>query len=52
VGSKPSERDHIVRLHATREDIPATGIVIDATRPLADVVDEILRHSGQAPGDR
>jgi hypothetical protein len=48
-GSKPSERDLIVRLHATREDIPAAGIVIDATRPLADVVDEILREAAEAP---
>lgn len=45
-GSKPSERDLIVRLHRTKEDIPGTGVVIDATRPLADVVGEILRHVG------
>ena len=45
-GSKTSERDLIVRLHRTREDIPTTGVVIDATSPLADVVDEILRHTG------
>ena len=43
-GSKPSERDLIVRLHRTNEDIPGAGVVIDATRPLADVVGEILRH--------
>jgi hypothetical protein len=43
-GSKPSERDLIVRLHRTREDIPDSGVVIDATRPLSEVVDEILRH--------
>ncbi len=51
-GSQPSERDLIVRLHATGEDIPATGVVIDATRPLADVVDDILRHTGEAPERR
>jgi hypothetical protein len=45
-GSKPAERDLIVRLHRTREDIPRTGVVIDATPPLAAVVDEILRHAG------
>jgi len=45
-GSKPSERDLIVRLHRTKEDIPRTGVVIDATPPLADVVDEILHHTG------
>ncbi|KAA1426971.1 AAA family ATPase [Nocardioides antri] len=45
-GSKPSERDLILRLHRTKNDIPRNGIVIDATRPVTDVVDEILRHSG------
>ncbi|WP_051549180.1 AAA family ATPase [Nocardioides sp. URHA0032] len=47
-GSLPAERDLIVRLHRTREDVPRTGVVIDATQPLADVVDEILRHAGLA----
>jgi dephospho-CoA kinase len=45
-GSKPAERDLIVRLHRTKEDIPAVGVVIDATQPLTRVVDEILRHVG------
>ena len=45
-GSKPSERDLIVRLHRTKEDIPRTGVVIDATPPLSAVVDEILRQTG------
>lgn len=45
-GSKPSERDLVVRLHRTKEDIPGASVVIDATRPLADVVCEILRHVG------
>jgi hypothetical protein len=31
-----------VRLHQTKEDIPKNGIIIDATAPLARVVDEIL----------
>jgi hypothetical protein len=44
-GSTPSERELIVRLHRTREDIPA-GVVVDATRPLTDVVDQILRQAG------
>lgn len=44
-GSKPAERDLIVRLHGTKEDIPRTGVVIDATLPIADVVDEILHHT-------
>ncbi len=44
-GAKPSERELIVRLHQTKEDIPKNGIVIDATAPIARVVDEILRQS-------
>ena len=45
-GSKPSERDLIVRLHRTKDDIPNIGVVINATPPLEEVVDEILRHAG------
>jgi hypothetical protein len=44
-GEKPPERELILRLHQTREDIPKNGISIDATAPLARVVDEILRQS-------
>ncbi len=50
-GSQPSERDLVLRLHRTAEDIPSTGVVIDATAPLEDVVDEILRHTGLGEGD-
>ena len=39
---KPTERDLIARLHETKEDIPSNGIVIDATEPVARVVDEII----------
>ena len=49
-GSKPSERDLIVRLHQTKEEVPRAGDVIDATQPLADVVDEILRRTGCPTG--
>ena len=47
-GSKPAERDLVVRLHRTKEDIPSAGTAIDATRPLAVVVDDILRRPGLA----
>jgi dihydrofolate reductase len=43
-GKNKSERELILRLHATKEDIPNSGIVIDATQPLVSVVDEILSH--------
>jgi gluconate kinase len=44
-GGKQTERELIERLHRTKEDIPSDGIVIDATIPVARVVDEILRQS-------
>ncbi len=47
-GGQPAERELILRLHATGEDIPSAGVVVDATAPVARVVDEILRHVGAA----
>jgi hypothetical protein len=47
-GAKQSERDLTVRLHRTREDVPEDGIAIDATAPLTQVVDEILRRAQPA----
>jgi gluconate kinase len=44
-GGRPAERELILRLHRTKEDIPRDGVVIDATAPVARVVDEILRHA-------
>jgi hypothetical protein len=41
-GAKPVEREIIARLHQTREAIPGSGVTIDATRPLEQVVGEIL----------
>lgn len=42
-GSDPAERELVLRLHQTKEDIPKNGTTIDATASLAHVVDEILR---------
>ncbi|PMC40748.1 nucleoside kinase [Bacillus sp. UMB0899] len=39
------EREFIVQLHQTKEDIPKNGIIIDATVPIKHVVDEIVRQS-------
>lgn len=47
-GGRPNERELIARLHATKEDIPKAGVVIDATAPLARVVDEILSKCREA----
>ena len=41
-GAKPAEREIIARLHQTREAIPSSGVTIDATQPLEQVVGEIL----------
>ncbi|MCA0295623.1 MAG: nucleoside kinase [Actinobacteria bacterium] len=47
-GGRPEQRALIERLHSIGEDTPP-GTSIDATAPLAQVVDEILRLSGHAP---
>jgi hypothetical protein len=41
-GSEPAERAIVMALHETRKYQPDQGIRIDATRPLAEVVDTIL----------
>jgi gluconate kinase len=51
-GAQQSERDLIVRLHRTKEDTPRNGILIDATAPLAHVVDEIVREAGAIDRNR
>ena len=45
-GGKQAEREVTARLYQTKEGIPKNGIIIDATAPLAHVVDEIIRQSG------
>lgn len=45
-GAAPEELALILRRHASREDIPGTGTTIDATAPVAQVVDDILHHCG------
>lgn len=47
-GGKPVEKALVARLHATKEEIPSVGVVIDATAPLGSVVDEILLICGEA----
>lgn len=45
-GSTAAERELILRLHATKDEIPEGGVSIDATQPLPWVADEILRRCG------
>jgi hypothetical protein len=44
-GGKSAEREITARLYHTKEGLPKTGVIIDATAPLARVVDEIVRLS-------
>lgn len=44
-GGRQTERELIARLHQTKEDVPKNGVMIDATAPIARVVDEIVRQS-------
>ena len=41
-GGKPEERELIARLYATQEHVPKNAMSIDATVPIARVVDDIL----------
>ena len=40
-GGNKKEKELILRLHATKEDIPE-GMIIDAAHPLNEVVDAIV----------
>lgn len=44
-GGKQTEREHVAKLHQTKEDLPKNATIIDATAPLARVVDEIVRQA-------
>jgi adenylate kinase family enzyme len=44
-GATPEERDITVRMYHEQEALPQNATIIDATAPLARVVDEILRQS-------
>lgn len=44
-GGQPGERELIRRLHRTQEDVPGNAITIDATQPIATVVDEIIHRA-------
>ena len=46
-GHSREERELVLRLHRTQEDVPAHGTVIDATAPVSRVVDEILARCAE-----
>jgi thymidylate kinase len=51
-GGRPDEQALIAQLHVTRQDIPENAVSIDATAPIAQVVDEILAKCEVAAGRR
>jgi adenylate kinase family enzyme len=51
-GGKPDEQELILRLHAAMQDLPNSGIAIDATRPVKQIVDEILERCAEADDSR
>ena len=47
-GGKPEERELIVQLYATKEQVPKNAMSIDATQRITRVVDDILSKSSVA----
>ncbi|WNQ09631.1 AAA family ATPase [Paenibacillus aurantius] len=43
-GGRPEEREISARMYQTKEGVPKKGIIIDATAPIARVVNEILHQ--------
>lgn len=46
-GGKPAEQDFLLRLYPTRAATLASGTRIDATAPVAQIADDILRRLGE-----
>lgn len=44
-GSTEEQRKVVLKLHETKEEIPKNGISINATEPLSDVVNAILKYT-------
>lgn len=47
-GGRPIEQELIARRHAAKADTPPNAVSIDATRPVARVVDAILAKCGES----
>lgn len=46
-GAKPEEKELILHLFKTKQDIPKKGTIIDSNRSLEEVVNEILFHANK-----
>jgi thymidylate kinase len=44
-GGRQSEREFTARLYPTTDGLPEDGIAIDTSRPVTQVVDEIIRRT-------
>lgn len=44
-GGRAGEREFVARLHVAKAGVPKNAIAIDATAPIARVVDDILGHA-------
>ncbi|PCJ18616.1 MAG: hypothetical protein COB02_10785 [Candidatus Cloacimonadota bacterium] len=44
-GGQENERKFIAQLHATKEDIPKSAVIIDATASVSNIVNIILEKS-------
>jgi len=49
-GASPDERALVMRLHATRADLPKSAVILDATAPIQRVVDDLLSHCDPPDG--
>ena len=49
-GGRSAERALVMRLQATRKDLPDRGVGIDATAPIERVVDELLERCRKSAG--
>jgi gluconate kinase len=47
-GGRLLERELVMRMNVAREGVPKTATTIDATRPIVQIVDEILSICGKA----
>ena len=50
-GGKPAQWALLTRVHATKKGIPKDAVTIDATKPVARVVDAILSKCREAGAD-
>lgn len=43
-GAKPEEKELILQLFHSKKDIPSAGTIINATQPIENIINDILKH--------